>query len=240
MRHRPRSNEVVAGLTFLVLILTDAPAARAIHEFGDVPDNAFYHDAVGFLAETGITAGCGGGQFCPDSPVSRGQMAVLLKRVFDVMVARLAPLEVYDGNGAQIGKLIDVAFGSPGVPRVALAHNGWSFVVLVVRDRFDGNVEGPFFESPDCSGSPFVGDSSTPMPSVAVHAPGPGLTGFQVYLGDPVVAPQDLTMKSRLVKAAPRASGQCEPIDEIRQVRPALPLVDLDSLFIPPFTVRRP
>ena len=30
------------------------------------------------LAEAGITAGCGPGSFCPDTPVTRGQIAVFL------------------------------------------------------------------------------------------------------------------------------------------------------------------
>jgi hypothetical protein len=30
------------------------------------------------LVAAGITAGCGGGNFCPDAPVTRGQMAVFL------------------------------------------------------------------------------------------------------------------------------------------------------------------
>ena len=36
------------------------------------------------LAAEGITSGCGGGNYCPDSPVSRDQMAVFLTRTFDL------------------------------------------------------------------------------------------------------------------------------------------------------------
>ena len=32
------------------------------------------------LATSGITAGCGGGNFCPDHPLTRGQMAVFLAK----------------------------------------------------------------------------------------------------------------------------------------------------------------
>ncbi len=48
--------------------------------FSDVPvsDPGFrYVEAV---AAAGITAGCGGGRFCPDQPVTRRQMAVFLSR----------------------------------------------------------------------------------------------------------------------------------------------------------------
>ncbi len=39
------------------------------------------HFAAGFierLAQLGITAGCGGGNYCPDDPVTRAQMAVFI------------------------------------------------------------------------------------------------------------------------------------------------------------------
>jgi hypothetical protein len=29
---------------------------------------------------SGITAGCGGGNYCPDAPLTRGQMAVFLSK----------------------------------------------------------------------------------------------------------------------------------------------------------------
>ncbi len=32
------------------------------------------------LAESGITAGCGNGNFCPDAALTRGQMAVFLAK----------------------------------------------------------------------------------------------------------------------------------------------------------------
>jgi hypothetical protein len=48
--------------------------------FGDVDANDWYYDAVEALAASGITEGCGGGDFCPDLPVTRGQMAQFLAR----------------------------------------------------------------------------------------------------------------------------------------------------------------
>ena len=34
------------------------------------------------LVHDGVTAGCGGGGFCPDAPVSRAQMGVFLVKTF--------------------------------------------------------------------------------------------------------------------------------------------------------------
>jgi hypothetical protein len=46
--------------------------------FGDVPLNHQYAEWIYDLAARGITSGCGGGNYCPDGPVTREQMAVFL------------------------------------------------------------------------------------------------------------------------------------------------------------------
>lgn len=57
--------------------VSPAPASAT---FGDVPTGHMFFRYVEALAQSGITAGCGGGNFCPDSPVTRGQMAVFLSK----------------------------------------------------------------------------------------------------------------------------------------------------------------
>ncbi len=46
--------------------------------FADVPTNHQFFQHIEALAASGITAGCGGGNFCPAAPVTRGQMAAFL------------------------------------------------------------------------------------------------------------------------------------------------------------------
>jgi len=46
--------------------------------FGDVPCPSLFAAWIQQLAAEGITAGCAGGNYCPLSPVTRGQMAVFL------------------------------------------------------------------------------------------------------------------------------------------------------------------
>lgn len=48
--------------------------------FADVPVTHPFYRHVEALVGAGITSGCGGGNFCPDSPVTRGQMASFLAR----------------------------------------------------------------------------------------------------------------------------------------------------------------
>ncbi len=46
--------------------------------FLDVPPGHWAYRFVHLAAERGVAAGCGGGKFCPDAPVTRAQAAVLL------------------------------------------------------------------------------------------------------------------------------------------------------------------
>jgi streptogramin lyase len=50
--------------------------------FNDVPCPSTFAAWVEQLQAEGITAGCGGGNFCPDDPNIRGQMAVFLVKIF--------------------------------------------------------------------------------------------------------------------------------------------------------------
>ena len=51
--------------------------------FSDVDDSPFLEDII-WLADAGITGGCGGGRFCPLASVSRGAMAAFLSRALDL------------------------------------------------------------------------------------------------------------------------------------------------------------
>jgi cytochrome c peroxidase len=46
--------------------------------FGDVSPTSFGSGFIERIAERGITSGCGNGNFCPNDPVTRGQMAVFI------------------------------------------------------------------------------------------------------------------------------------------------------------------
>jgi hypothetical protein len=53
-------------------------AAPAVATFGDVPTNFLYFRAIEALAASGITGGCGNGNFCPNQYVTRGEMSAFL------------------------------------------------------------------------------------------------------------------------------------------------------------------
>ena len=52
--------------------------------FADVPDDFWAAAWIEQLAAEGITAGCGGGNYCPQAAVTRAQMAVFLVRTFEL------------------------------------------------------------------------------------------------------------------------------------------------------------
>lgn len=56
------------------------PACAGI--FADVPCPSQYANWIEQLHNEGVTAGCGGGDYCPAAPVLRGQMATFLVRTF--------------------------------------------------------------------------------------------------------------------------------------------------------------
>jgi hypothetical protein len=52
--------------------------------FGDVPTSYWAANWIEQLYAEGITGGCGGGNYCPDNPVTRAQMAIFLVRTFNL------------------------------------------------------------------------------------------------------------------------------------------------------------
>jgi hypothetical protein len=59
------------------LQVSPAPATAT---FADVPTDYLYFRAVEALAASGITQSCGGGNFCPNQNVTRGEIAAFLAR----------------------------------------------------------------------------------------------------------------------------------------------------------------
>jgi hypothetical protein len=163
-----------------------------------------------------------------------------VSRADDPIHSSLRDLAVFDANAKRIGKVISVngsdsvyvAFKIVGHPR---------FIVLpVYADRFGGDEM--FFESEDCTGAAFFLLSSAPelariMPRSGVSAPGSTL-----YLEDQAGVVTNVVPRSR----AKRFGGSaCEfsstfggPYQAIAAV-PVSPSIDLDTLFVPPFRVKK-
>ena len=109
--HRRRLG-VALGVAIVVLI---APAiALASHQFGDVPTSASYHDEVESLVNAGITSGCGGGNYCPNQAVTRGQMAQFMTRGLGIATAGYGELPASQADDFYVATVAIHTGGLPG------------------------------------------------------------------------------------------------------------------------------
>ena len=81
---------IKAALVLALMAVVISPiAVSAGHQFTDVPNEQTFHDDISWLADSGVTFGCNppaNDQFCPDNPVTRGQMAAFMHRLADNQV----------------------------------------------------------------------------------------------------------------------------------------------------------
>ena len=80
---------------FLNRALELPPAESAT--FDDTSESRFAED-IAAIAAADITVGCRAGEYCPDEPVTRGQMASLLVRALELPMAEGDPFHDDDGN----------------------------------------------------------------------------------------------------------------------------------------------
>jgi hypothetical protein len=73
----PALTSVLGMRVGYVLQVSPAPGTA---DFADVPTSHPFFQFVEALYSSGVTAGCGNGNFCPDAPLTRGQMAVFLSK----------------------------------------------------------------------------------------------------------------------------------------------------------------
>ena len=66
--------KLIALLLALTMLVSLAPAVFAAEtEFSDVPQGAWYGEAVAWAVENGITGGIGNGLFGPENTCTRGR-----------------------------------------------------------------------------------------------------------------------------------------------------------------------
>jgi hypothetical protein len=64
----------------------DEPPPSCSGIFDDVPCPSQFADYIEGLYNEGVTAGCGGNNFCPTANITNGQMAVFLGKGFGIPV----------------------------------------------------------------------------------------------------------------------------------------------------------
>lgn len=83
------ANPAIAFDDGLTLGSPAMPPLQKCAGFDDVlEDNPFCADIL-WLKHTGITRGCGNGNFCPDQPLTRRQMAAFMHRFFGALECKI-------------------------------------------------------------------------------------------------------------------------------------------------------
>lgn len=112
----PRPSRPVL-LTILVTAVLAFPMGivLASHQFTDVPNSNAFHNDIDALVDSGVTAGCGGGKYCPKSAVTREQMAAFLNRLGALAPGKTPVVNADKVDGFQANQLAR-ADGEEGVP----------------------------------------------------------------------------------------------------------------------------
>jgi hypothetical protein len=95
----------------------------ATPHFNDVPADAFGFKWIQKMLELGITAGCGNGNYCPNDPVTRGQMAIFVIRT-------------------RLGAAADSTFTYPGTPYFTDVPISHPFFKWIQRMKLDAITAG--------------------------------------------------------------------------------------------------
>ena len=145
----------------------------------------------------------------------------------------VSALTVVDAHGTEVGPLISAyapgPSSSPVLGMVAFRVDHQPFALIVSRLQISGGSSGPYFFSPNCSGEPWIEGGTTLIPLGAVSAP-----GHTVYAPEPGATRQIFNPfdGSRL-----DPDGTCQAFNGPIGLLAARPLVELDTLFTPPFSV---
>lgn len=75
--------------------------------FADVPAGLWYTALVEHLYEHGITLGCGGGNYCPNQPVRRDEMASFIARALVLLTPNNTPVCANDSASVDSGQTLN-------------------------------------------------------------------------------------------------------------------------------------
>jgi hypothetical protein len=115
------------GLAALVVavVLVLPGIALASHQFADVPTSSTFHDDIDALYGARIGTGCGGGNYCPNSAVTRGQMAAFLNRGLGRVAYEDVSGTLNDGTATMVGQ-VTVRASNPSGGTMFVEVKGWA------------------------------------------------------------------------------------------------------------------
>lgn len=131
-----------AAVIIALMLLMALPAtAAAMHVFTDVSDGSVHAAGIDWVADVGVTSGCGDGStYCPNDPVTRAQMATFMHRLSGTApgiapsVAAAAALEADTATTAGDADTLD---GLDGTDFAAAAHTHAQPMAVAVGSTID-------------------------------------------------------------------------------------------------------
>lgn len=77
---------LLMAVTMLACIVPMSASAAETQKFSDVPNTAWYAEAINAMADTGLLKGDGTGRFNPEDPITYGEFATLMCRIYGLSV----------------------------------------------------------------------------------------------------------------------------------------------------------
>ena len=111
---RPRHRRLRLLIGLVVALAATPAIVLASHQFSDVPTGHPFHGEIDALVDAGITNGCSVTAYCPNSAVSRGQMAAFLSRGLGTAAAGYGEISVADWQTEYVAGVTVSAGGVPG------------------------------------------------------------------------------------------------------------------------------
>jgi len=219
-------------IAVLAAVAPSTSSAAPCAGFTDVEDTSQFCASVEWMRNRGITLGCTATQYCPDSNVTRLQMAAFVERLSKYLGSYFT-----DANGTFIGK----AFGSA----VDLVVGGRRTYWGIQEDGFPLSssappIQTPFFESTDCTGPAY---SNWVRPRTHVYwGRHLAMTGWAtdgrkvIYFLSDLPVGEQRQMRS-LMSSLGTCSGYENPPENVVPFPTPLPPTYELPPFVPPFTL---
>jgi len=116
---RPR-RPILFSIVLTALLAFPLGVVLANHQFTDVPTTSPFHADIDALVNSGVTAGCGGGKYCPGKTVTREQMAAFLNRL-----GALGPGKAPVVNANKLDGIDSTGFLKAGNTTTLLGGSAW-------------------------------------------------------------------------------------------------------------------
>ena len=137
-------------------------------------------------------------------------------------------LAAYDADGKKVGRVLDLAV-APQEALVPVRVNGTTVVLHVGKDAITADRQ-LFFASPDCTGTPYIFAEPGILFESSTTVAAPGWTLYKQQPGAPA---------QTIIRQSTRRIEDCLPISAAEiSVFPAVPVLDLSTIYSAPFSVR--